>query len=40
MTQKDVKKYIDNVKEVFSHFKSKRVEQLFRINDSPKYLKR
>ena len=37
---KDVKAFLDYIKELLIYFKSKRVEQLFRINDSPNYLKR
>lgn len=39
-TEKDVQKSIDLVKDTLSYFKVKKVEQLLRINDSPKYLKR
>lgn len=39
-TEKDVQKSIDLVKDTLSYFKIKKVEQLLRINDSPKYLKR
>jgi len=37
---KDIKSYLDRLKELLSYFKSKKVEQLFRINDSHNYLKR
>lgn len=39
-TEKDVQKSLDLVKEAVNYFKIKKVEQLLRINDSPKYLKR
>lgn len=39
-TEKDVQKSIDLVKDTLSYFKVKKIEQLLRINDSPKYLKR
>lgn len=39
-TEKDVLKAIELVKEVQNYFKTKKVEQMIRINDSPNYLKR
>ena len=36
----DVKTYMEALKSVLAYFKVKKVEQLFRINDSPKYLRR
>ena len=35
-----MKIYIDLIQEIFNYMKTKNVEQLLRINDSPKYLKR
>jgi hypothetical protein len=40
VTEKDMKFYIDLVRDVFNYLKLKKVEQLLHINDSPKYLKR
>lgn len=39
-TEKDLNKSIELVKDVLNYFKTKKVEQLFRVNDSPHYLKR
>lgn len=39
-TEKDLNKFIELVRDVLNYFKTKKVEQLFRINDSPHYLKR
>ena len=40
ITEKDIKKYIDSVRDLQSYFKTKKLETLFRINDSATYLKR
>lgn len=40
VTEKDMKFFIDSVRDVFNYLKLKKVEQLLHINDSPKYLKR
>lgn len=40
VTEKDIKQYIQLVADLLGYFSQKKVEQLFRINDSPKYLKR
>ena len=39
-TEKDVQRSLDSIKDVLSYFHVKKVEQLLRINDSPKYLRR
>lgn len=40
VTEKDLKIFNETIKNVIDYFKTKHVEQLLRINDSPKYLKR
>lgn len=40
ITEKDLKQFVDLCTEVLSHFRVRKVEQLFRINDSSSYLKR
>lgn len=39
-SEKDLKEFVDMCSSVLSHFRVKKVEQLFRINDSTSYLKR
>ncbi|CAF0731185.1 unnamed protein product [Brachionus calyciflorus] len=39
-TEKDIQKSLELVKDVLNFFKTKKVEQLIRINDSPNFLKR
>lgn len=39
-TEKDTQESIELVKDTLNYFKQKKIEQLLRINDSPKYLKR
>lgn len=39
-TEKDLAKSIELVKDALIFFKTRKIEQLFRINDSPNYLKR
>ena len=40
MVNLDLKQFNELIKEVLDYLKVKRVEQLLRINDSPKHLKR
>lgn len=40
ITEKDLKSFTQNLKELQDYFKVKKVEQQLRINDSPNYLKR
>lgn len=40
VTEKDLKRFIEQVRDILSYLKQKKVEQLLRIIDSPKYLNR
>lgn len=40
VSEKDLKSFNELIKQVFQYFKLKNVEQIIRVNDSPKYLKR
>jgi len=40
ITEKDLKQFVDLCTDVLNYFRVRKVEQLFRINDSTSYLKR